>query len=103
MEDGHSKAHELLDEHLELVYVGMRIGVELVVYVVFAECEDRYEIGAGAYGHLDEAFAAVENEFYGTRARIEGLTCATYNDGNGTTHAFVVGAAFGENVFAGLA
>jgi len=103
VEDGHRKAHELLDEHLELVYVGMRIGIELVVDVVFAEGEDRDEVGAGAYGHLDKALAAVEDELYGTGARIEGFTCAAYDDGDGAAHAFVVITAFGEDVFAGLA
>ena len=103
MEDGHGKAHELLNEHLELVYVGVRVGVELVVNVVFTKCQDRYEVGAGADGHLDKAFTTVKNEFYGTGTRIEGFTCAAHDDSNCATHAFVVRTSLGENVLAGLA
>lgn len=88
-----SETHKLLDQHLEFVDVGMRFGIDLVVDVVFAECKDGYEIGTGANSHLDETFAATENELDGSGARIERFTGTSNDNGNGAAHTFVVGAS----------
>lgn len=94
VEDGNSKAHNFLDEELELVKQGVRLAVDLVVDVIFAEGKDGDQVSAGADGHLDETLAAAEDEADDAGACVERLASAADDDSDGATHAFVVVSAF---------
>jgi len=84
------------------VHQGVLVRLHLVVQVVFAKREDGDEIGARADGELDEAFAALEHEAEAVRLGVEALAGAADDDRDGAAHAFVVGAAAREDVFAAL-
>lgn len=87
------EAEEFLDEELELVDARVRVGRELVVEVVLPEGEDGDQIRAGADRHLDEAFAALEDEAEGTGLCVEGFARAADYDGDGAAHSFLLGVS----------
>ena len=103
VEQRHGEAEHALDDELGLVDQRVAVGLELVVEVVFAKGQHGHEVGAGADGQLDEAFAAFEHKAQGVREGVEGFAGAADDDGDGAAHAFVVEAAFGQQVLARLA
>ena len=100
VEQGHSEAHELLDEKLRSVDVWVASRVELFVQIVLAERQDRNQVGTLSDRELDEALTLLEHELEGTRAGVEGLAGTTHNNGDCTTHSFAVTTTLGENVLA---
>lgn len=92
-----------LHGHLDLIDGRMRVRLHLVVEVVFAKRQHGHEIGAGAHGQLDEALAPPEHQAQRVRSRVQGLARAAHDDGDGAAHAFAVGAAAAEQVFARVA
>lgn len=103
VEQGDGEADPFLDQELPFVDQRVRVRGDLVVEVVFAESEDGDQVGARADGEFDEAFAALEHEPESVRLGVEGFPGSADDDGDGAAHAFVVGAAFGEDVLAGFA
>ncbi len=102
VEERDREPQQLLDHELRFVHQGVLVRLHLVVQVVFAKREDGDEIGARADGELDEAFAALEHEAEAVRLGVEALAGAADDDRDGAAHAFVVGAAAREDVFAAL-
>ena len=100
VEDGDRPAHEVLHNHLELVYPRMCVRVQLVVDVVLAKPNDGYKVGTVAYGELYETLTTVQDEMHSTGPRFKRLARATDNYGDGATHALTVPATLGEDVFA---
>lgn len=103
VEERDGEPEQLLDDELGFVHERVPVRLHLVVEVVFAEREDGDEVGAGADGELDEAFAALEHEAEAVGLGVEALAGTADDDRDGAAHAFVVGAAVREDVFAALA
>ena len=103
MEQRDRKPEQLLNHELRFMHKGVLVRLHLVVEVVFAEGEDGDEVRAGADGEFDEALSAFQDEPEAVWEGVEALAGAADDDGDGAAHAFVVGAAAGEDVLAALA
>lgn len=92
------KLEDLEAEHLEAVHAGVRLGVELVVDVVFAKAHDGDKVSAGSQRHLDEALAVLEHQAHVAGFSLERLARAANDDGDGAALAVVVLAAAAQQV-----
>lgn len=102
MEYGNGEAHDLLDQELDLVYVWMRLCVELLVDVILTKCEDWYEISTGANCHLDKSLSPAQHQPNLPRMRVKRFASTTNDDSDGAAHALAISASFGQDVLTRL-
>lgn len=98
VEERDCESHGFLENHLELVDVGMLFAVDLFVELVLAEGEYWHKIGAETDGEFDEPFAGVEDQAEDVRLCIERFARAAHDDGHGTAHTLTVDAALAQQV-----
>ena len=99
----YGKAQNPLHKHLPLMDPRMGIRIQLVVNVILAERQHGDQIRPRTNSKLDKPLAALQHQAQRMGFRVQRLSRAADDDGDGAAHALAVAAAFRQNVLAALA